>query len=146
MTRLSIQSLFLFAVWLAWLNAASAQAPTWTVTKVERSDMGSVTETKLNLMTGLTETKHLLVLGKKNEFLTITMTVRPDKKGGVPTSIDFKVVDADKKSVGKQTFFLKGKNNNLVTMVFQGDWTTLDGLSLEGPGRSHAIGKAVPKK
>lgn len=146
MTRLFIQRLLLTAVWLAWFNPASAQAPTWTVTKVERSDMGSVTETKLNPISGLHETKHLLVLGKKNEFLTISMSVRPDKKGAVPTGDDFKVVNEKKDPVGKQTFFLKGKNNNLVTMVFQGDWTTLDGLSLAGPGRNHALGKAAPKK
>lgn len=146
MMRLPIQSLLLFSLSLVWLNPASAQAPTWTVNKVERSDMGSVTETKLNPISGLHETKHLLVLGKKNEFLQITMTIRPDKKGALPTGNDFKVVDAEKKPVGKQTFFLKGKNNNVVTMVFQGDWATLDGLSLEGPGRSHALGKVAPKK
>lgn len=146
MSRCVLPSLLLVAVWLAWPNPTLAQAPTWSVTKVERSDQGFVTETKLNPISGLHETKNLLVFGKKNEFLKITMSARPDKKGFFPTSHDFKLLDEDGKPAGKQTFFLKGKDNS-ITLVYQGDWAKLDGLTLEGPGpRSHPIGKAVPKK
>lgn len=144
MIRFPLACLLLFSLCLAWPDAASAQAPTWTVTKVERSETGFVEETKLNPTTGLTETKKLLVFGKKNEFLHITMTVRPDKKGALPFGDNFKVVvdeNGKQKVVGKRTFYLKGMNN-VVTMVFQGDWTSLDGLTLLGPGSStYALGK-----
>jgi hypothetical protein len=134
MTRLPMPALLLLAVGLAGHNPASAQAQAWTVTKVERSDQGFVTTTRINPTSGLTETKHDLVFGKKNEFLKFSISVRPDKKGGFPDGTDFKLVDADGKAAGKQTFFLKGKDNNLITMVYQGDWSSLDGLTLEGPG------------
>lgn len=142
MSRRTMASLVLFTLVFAFAgsNPASAQ-PTWTVAKIERSDQGVVAETKINPISGLTETKNQLVFGKKNEFLTLTIGVQPDKKGSVPSTNDFKVQDENGKRVGKQTYFLRGKGN-VIVLVYQGDWTSLDGLTLEGPGgRSQPLGK-----
>lgn len=142
MSRRAMASLVLFTLVFAFAGSSSAFAqPAWTVAKIERSDQGIVAETKLNLISGLTETKNQLVFGKKNEFLTLTIGFQPDKKGAVPSPMDFKVQDADGKRVGKQTYFLRGKGN-VIVLVYQGDWTSLDGLTLEGPGgRSQPLGK-----
>ena len=123
------------------LRPASAQAQTWAVVKVERTSQGFVTE-----KSPMGTEKKLLVFGKKNEYLNITVSYQAAKNA--PTAGQFKVRDEKGDTVGKQTFYLRGATN-VVVMSFQGDWTSLDGLALEGPGgKRHPLGKAKapPKK
>jgi hypothetical protein len=138
MSRRTTASLALLTLVFTCAGVNSASAQNWNLLKIERSDQGVVAETKLNPISGLTETKNMLVFGKKNEFLKLSIAAGPDKRGAFPTALDFKLADDNGKRPGKQTFFLKGKDN-VIIIYYQGDWTSLDGVTLEGPG-----GRTVP--
>lgn len=139
MFRFAMASLLTLA--LAGSEPAFAQAPNWVLAKVERSDQGIVSETKINPISGLTETKSQMVFGKKNEFLKLSISFRPDKNGRVPSTLDFKLVDSgDAKRAFKKTYFFR--KDNVIIIYFQGDFTNLDGLTLVGPGgRNQPLGK-----